>query len=183
MDAAALGFPAAHFDLVIGLAVLEHIRPLKDVLEGIWRVTRNNGLVYLHGGPLWFSRKGHHLVVVGETGRRYHFSNRVGCINPIDDWDHLRLEPVDLQAKLVLRGCSPTDAQAIVHCVYNTESINRYSAQEIRTLFDESRLSIRGCTTSQEPARPDIDLVDVMNRHRLPENEFRTSSIAVLASR
>ena len=183
MDGAALDFPAAHFDLVIGLAVLEHIRPFKQVLESVWRVTRPNGLVYLQGGPLWFSRKGHHLVLIGATGQRWRFNGRDGGINPIEDWDHLRLEPAELLGKLVLRGCSPVDAQAIVDYVYGTELINRYSANELGKFFGESRLTIRRCIPSQEPARQEVVLADLASQYRLPEREFRISSIAFLASR
>ena len=93
MDAIDLDFPADHYDLVLGIAVLEHVRGLGRMLDSVHRVAKPGAHVYLHGGPLWNSNKGHHVVATGPSGKQWRFDEQPGSSNPLEDWEHRLLEP------------------------------------------------------------------------------------------
>jgi putative sugar O-methyltransferase len=61
MLAEKLDFPDDHFDLVFSIAVMEHIKKPRLVLEEILRVTKPGGTIYVQAGPLYFSPFGPHM--------------------------------------------------------------------------------------------------------------------------
>jgi ubiquinone/menaquinone biosynthesis C-methylase UbiE len=84
MDARDLKFPRQEFDLVFGVAVLEHLHNLDKVLAEISRVLVKGGYAYLHGAPLWSCRLDHHVWVRFDDVKYEFHAN-----NPIPDWHHL----------------------------------------------------------------------------------------------
>ena len=60
MDAMALEFPDASFDLVYSYNAFEHFADPAKVLSEALRVTRPGGHVHLHFGPLYGAAKGMH---------------------------------------------------------------------------------------------------------------------------
>ena len=96
MDARDLTFAENSFDIVFGIAVLEHFSNFDKILEEICRVTSPGGFVYMYGGPLWNSALGHHLVVTGPSGTEYHFAKH----NVMQDWLHLLHDRNSLSAEL-----------------------------------------------------------------------------------
>lgn len=59
MDATAMSFADATFDLVISRSAMEHIAPTESVLREIARVTKPGGLVYLGIDPFYWVRGCH----------------------------------------------------------------------------------------------------------------------------
>jgi SAM-dependent methyltransferase len=51
------------FDIVYGMAILEHIPDLDKVTAKIDSLLRPEGVAYLVGCPLWPGSKGHHVIV------------------------------------------------------------------------------------------------------------------------
>ena len=51
------------FDIIYGVAILEHIPDLHKVAAKIDSLLRPDGVAYLQGCPLWPGRLGHHVVV------------------------------------------------------------------------------------------------------------------------
>ena len=180
MDATRLDLPADHFDLVLGFAVLEHVRGPERMLDGIRRVARPGAHVYLHGGPLWNSRKGHHVVAKGPSGKEWRFDGRPGTSNPLEDWEHLRREPPELRDRLVEKGCPTGDADAIVDSVFDSDYINRYPVAHIKRCFAASGFATLECIESKHGRESDGMLAELSRRHAMPESEFETDSIEFL---
>ena len=64
MDATAMSFADATFDLVVSRSAMEHIAPTESVLREIARVTKPGGLVYLGIDPFYWVRGCHKRGVV-----------------------------------------------------------------------------------------------------------------------
>ena len=179
MDARNLEFPANHFDIVLGMAVLEHLRELDVVLRNVRRVLRPNGHAFFHGGPLWNSYFGHHLVLDAPSGRQFRFW---GPDCPIENWDHLLLEPQQMQAKLLSQGCEQADCKAIVDYVYGSDLINRYSSDVILGHIKNNNFRILDLKVQQRKESeltPDISQ-KLSDKLGLPRSEFLTSSVEIL---
>ena len=120
MDARALEFPDGEFDIVLGIAVLEHLLDLDRVLAEIFRVLARNGGAYLHGGPLWSCGRGHHVWVQAD-GVKYEFNAN----NPVPDWSHLILDRDEMKSCLEERRIPAAHARKIVEWIYDDPRLNR----------------------------------------------------------
>jgi len=141
LDAREIGerFAAASLDAVFGVAVLEHIDGLERFFSGVAKAMRPGGLMYAHGGPIWSSSRGHHVVVTGET-RSYRFG--VNELNPIPDWAHLHLSRSEMIDTLTARDVPPGDAEKIAFFVYDGDEVNRKGYRAICDAFDASELKL-----------------------------------------
>lgn len=88
MDAHAMAFPDASFDLVFSIATFEHCRDPRKVLEEILRVLVPGGCAYIQAGPLFFSPFGHHMFGFFDD----------------QPWIHLRRTPEGIAAHARSRG-------------------------------------------------------------------------------
>ncbi|MBI5235969.1 MAG: class I SAM-dependent methyltransferase [Deltaproteobacteria bacterium] len=61
MDACALEFDDASFDLTLSIATLEHCKDPFKALSEMKRVTKKGGYCYVQAGPLYCSPFGHHM--------------------------------------------------------------------------------------------------------------------------
>lgn len=129
-DALALRevFTKNSFDIVFGTAVLEHIPNIPALLSSIDSILRPGGSVFLSGGPLWTSARGHHVWV--DTARGPIRFNDTSC--PIPDWAHLVFSEGEMQQYLKnLSLFSPADIKKITHWIYQSPRLNRVSDHEI----------------------------------------------------
>ena len=142
MDARELDFPIESFDLVMGIAVLEHFHDFDVVLRRAFDSLVPGGYLYFQGGPLWHSAKGHHLVVEGRTGTKYHFANGP---DPLDDWAHLLHDCKGMKQWLIeSRDIDPGDAEVIADYVYNSPLINRAKWKDILRICHDSPFQVAG---------------------------------------
>ena len=137
-------------DFVFGIAVLEHIQDFSTVAVNISRVLKLDGLAFLQGYPLWPGPIGHHVYVSDDPGagtsgqprseKTYKFNDP--DVNPVPDWAHLVLRPMELVDLLVERGVGSRDSELIRGCVYNepgaifASGTNFASASQIVRAFD-----------------------------------------------
>lgn len=129
-DALALHdvFTKNSFDIVFGTAVLEHIPDIPTLLSSIDGVLRPGGSVFLSGGPLWTSARGHHVWV--DTARGPIRFNDTSC--PIPDWAHLALSEAEMQQYLkTLSLFTDADIEKITHWIYRSPRLNRVSDHDI----------------------------------------------------
>jgi ubiquinone/menaquinone biosynthesis C-methylase UbiE len=136
-DARKMEFEAESFDIVFGVAVLEHILELDEVLEEINRVLNKNGFAFLHGGPLWSCARGHHLWIHVD-GTAYKFNDN----NPIPPWHHLIYNKSEMREFLESKNISSAHTEKILNWVYNVPNINRYYYEDYIRFFEESVLSM-----------------------------------------
>lgn len=154
-DVGDIGFDKKCFDIVYGVAILEHIPDLEKCVAKIDDLLRPDGVAYLQGCPLWAGSHGHHVWVLKEEGDydselTPEIENRTnGPLfsfvekdkNPIPHWAHLVLTPDSLTEFLTKENVSESHARRIINFVYNVDGTmigccsNFKSASEIIKTF------------------------------------------------
>jgi SAM-dependent methyltransferase len=179
MDVRKMDVPEQGYDLVIGIALLEHLGDMPVALKNIFRATRPGGYIYFHGGPVWNCSKGHHLWADGADGREYRFNGD----NPVPDWGHLCKDEAAMSQLLIGAGYSQGDVQSMVDWIYHSPQINRMTAVEIARCFEESpfRLLARTEDRGHEPGGDTA--AELTNLYGHPLSEYAVSSISFLAER
>lgn len=136
------------FDIIYGIAILEHIPDYAPLVATLRRLLADDGVAYLQGCPLWPGTLGHHVYyapddpnfeatfAAGGGTRRdilYSFTGN----NPIPHWSHLALEPEELIDLLKSKGIDPRDAEGMVRYIFNQDGTmqgscsNYLSASEV----------------------------------------------------
>jgi glycosyltransferase involved in cell wall biosynthesis/SAM-dependent methyltransferase len=133
-DFSTVDLPEHSFDIVYGIAILEHIPDVEAIALAVRRMLKPGGLAYLQGCPVWTGALGHHLYLDAsqleakstpwEEGRSragvvYSFTEEAK--NPIPHWAHLNRTPTGLRDLLIERGTPAEDAKQIVNYVYNLD--------------------------------------------------------------
>lgn len=126
------------FDVVFGVAVLEHLYPLGKILKRLHRVMPRGAIAFLLGGPVWTSDVGHHLWVKCADGTRYRFTEN----NPVPDWGHLLFDEPELIERLTAQGLAADHVERIARWVYHSDTINRYTLAQFEDFFERSRFKI-----------------------------------------
>jgi glycosyltransferase involved in cell wall biosynthesis/SAM-dependent methyltransferase len=137
------------FDLVYGIAILEHIPDFAGVVAACKRVLAPDGIIFLQGCPIWGGSVGHHVWYEPDsddddmrvrfsaggpkTGKDllYRFSD--AAHNPIPNWAHLSHAPAELSALLARDGVPEAHADGIVDYVYNLSGNVTGSCSNFRT--------------------------------------------------
>ncbi len=137
LDAREPYFEEESFDVIYGASVLEHLQQLPDILTENCRLLRPGGLVCLHGGALWSSHWGHH-VWVHTQGTKYEFNAN----NPVPDWGHLYLSPLEMFEYLVERNVPTRHAELICDWIYVRQDINRYTINDYLSMIHDAPLDL-----------------------------------------
>lgn len=143
-------FPDDYFDVIFGVALLEHINASPIMLKQMHSVLKTGGTIYLAGRPLWTSKVGHH--VWEDFGDKYYHFNDIS--NPIPDWHHLIIDSQEMINFLTEEKLVPQEhAEKIVNYIYKGESLNRISYSKLVSVFRGSNFVIIGeyKKTGKEP--------------------------------
>lgn len=156
-DASDADLPEQSFDIIYGIAIIEHVPDFERLCKAIKRFLKPNGVVYFQGCPMWAGTLGHHVWYSPDqegdfeatfaTGggkkskpMQYSFTEN----NPIPDWAHLAMSPAELELLLVEeKGIPAKHAEGIVKYVYNLDGTmigscsNFYSASEVLGVMKE----------------------------------------------
>jgi SAM-dependent methyltransferase len=128
-DMGDLDLGSDRFDIVYGVAILEHVPDLNKVAHQIRRILAPGGIAYLQGCPLWASRIGHHVIVrkekydcgLGEEPapfeNLYDFADEKK--DPIPGWSHLTCSADAMIEILEQRRLPRQHAERIAQFVYN----------------------------------------------------------------
>jgi glycosyltransferase involved in cell wall biosynthesis/SAM-dependent methyltransferase len=195
-DVADLGSAAEAFDIVYGIAVLEHIPDLERVCVAITNLLQPEGVAYLQGWPLWLGPVGHHVYYRADASTEaenglgaadpsvgepilYRFDDPLK--NPIPDWAHLSLAPDDLTAVLTENGVPAAHASGIARSIYNLDGdltgccSNFLSSGEILDVIG------RHFSIAAERILSDADENEhyLKARMRYPEEELRTQGLKI----
>lgn len=76
------------FDYIFGIALIEHVINLSELMQEVKRLLKIDGCAFLQGNPIYTSPNGHHLWVKTDT-THYTFYNEN---NPFRPWEHLSLK-------------------------------------------------------------------------------------------
>ncbi|MFN3255112.1 MAG: methyltransferase domain-containing protein [Ilumatobacter sp.] len=153
----ALEFPDASFSMLFGRAVLEHISGLDHFLAECHRVLEDGGVLYLDGGPLYLSPKGHHMAVKGADGTHYGFDVMPDLL---PDWCQLTHDRESLEDYLRESTEVGDDAAIIAEYVFTSPEQNRLAASEIILAFARSPFEHVSHEKLCVPTLPPLDLVE-----------------------
>lgn len=135
-DIGALDFPDNSFSMVYGRAVLEHISDMDDFLLECDRVLETGGVLYLDGGPLYYSPRGHHMAVKGPSGTHYGFA---GMPDLLPNWCQLESNEDELFEHLTtVKDIPEADARVVANYVFTSPEQNRMSATMVKEAFGRS---------------------------------------------
>ena len=135
-DIGALNFADDSFSMVYGRAVLEHISDMDDFLLECDRVLEPGGVLYLDGGPLYYSARGHHVAVKGPSGTHYGFAKMPDLL---PNWCQLESNEDEVFEHLTtVKGIDEADARVVAHYVFNSPEQNQMSATMVQDAFARS---------------------------------------------
>ncbi|MDX4067252.1 glycosyltransferase [Aliarcobacter skirrowii] len=154
MDANNTIFKDSSFDVIFGSAVLEHISNLDIFLKEMYRILDKNGIVVLHGSPIWNSHCGHHVYVHIDDAK-YEFCN----FNPIPDWGHLLYSPKEMKTILLSKGIPEKHIEAICNMVYDSNLLNRLTYDDIMELMKKTDFKILEISTARW-TKPTKELIE-----------------------
>ncbi len=144
-DASDLDLPDESFDIIYGIAIIEHVPNFEKLSKAIKRLLKPDGVIYFQGCPMWAGTLGPHVWYAADPGDQgdgtknpkpiqYSFTHN----NPIPDWAHLAMSPEQLADLLVAeKGLPRSHAEGIVKYVHNLDGTmigscsNFFSASEV----------------------------------------------------
>jgi len=154
-DASDADLPEHSFDIIYGIAIIEHVPDFEKLCVSLKKFLKPDGVIYFQGCPLWAGTLGHHVwysPVAKEAGKitakhggketnplHYRFTSN----NPIPDWAHLAMAPAELEVFLVKEGLPKEHAAGIVKYVHNLDGkmigscSNFFSASEVLKVMQE----------------------------------------------
>ena len=143
-DAGQLDLAEHSFDVIYGIALLEHIPDYTPLVDTVARLLAPDGVAYLHGDPLWTGPYGHHIYC-GQSAdpsgdARYRFNQPES--HPIPDWAHLTMDESAMSTFLKENGIPDGDAREIVDFIYGLDMkslgdfSNKKSALQVMAAFD-----------------------------------------------
>ncbi len=157
-DASDADLPEQSFDIIYGIAIIEHVPDFERLCNALKRFLKKDGVIYFQGCPMWAGTLGHHVwyspdsdedfeTVFAKGGGKkskpmqYSFTDN----NPIPDWAHLAMTPDELEQFLIdEKGLPPTHAKGIVEYVHNLDGTmvgscsNFFSASEVLAVMRDS---------------------------------------------
>ena len=143
-DAGKLDLGDKPFDIIYGIALLEHVPDYGPLVDTVRRLLAPDGVAYLHGDPFWTAPYGHHVYCVADGtpgGVKYKFHDPE--TNPIPSWAHLVTPPEEMSEFLRNKGLPPNEVSEIVTFVYGLETYvhgncsNQKTPSEVRRAFEE----------------------------------------------
>jgi trans-aconitate methyltransferase len=148
------------YDLIFGIAVLEHLPMLERVLREAASLLNPGGIVALHGGAFWSNKFGHHVFVHIE-GTKYEFNGN----NPVDDWSHLYFDQEQMYESLMtVKGIPESHAKAIVEYVYKDPILNRYHYEDIINAYSLAGFTIKNLRRSNWGSQPKDHIIQRINQ-------------------
>lgn len=129
-------FESETFDIVFGVAILEHIHNTELLLDQIYSVLKPNATALLHGGPIWTSAIGHHTWVECDQ-TKYRFNDKT---NPIPDWHHLILNFNEMIDFLINeKNLTRQHAISVANYIYKDTDLSRMSYSDYINAFKKSK--------------------------------------------
>lgn len=176
-DVGDMELEESSFDVIFGIAILEHIPDFSRVMDVCKRVLAPNGVVYLQGCPVWGGSLGHHVWFEPSTidndmrerfaaggsktspDPKYRFSDNAS--NPIPNWAHLALSPAELSEYLVKHSVPQADADGIVDYIHDLTGENAGSCSNFKTASEII-----------QAFRPSFEVTAISWQYQIETNEF-----------
>lgn len=136
-NACATGLPDGCADIVLGLAVLEHIHDMVGFAREVERLLRPGGVFLVWGG--WFRTfsQGTHVYFEAKNGIVYRYNDKKATL--IQPWEHLLVDQPTLSRRLEERGLDSEDAAALAKQVYDLQHLNCLAPSQVEEIFRAQR--------------------------------------------
>lgn len=129
------------FDIVFGIALIEHVYDLNGLISEINRMLKQDGIAFLQGCPMYCSALGHHVHIKTNNELKYEFCKK--SKNPFLPWEHLCFQSdSDCFDALIKKGIPDQDANLIIEQLYSknfnhiTKRITSEILKEISKISD-----------------------------------------------
>ncbi len=149
MNAEAMEFEPATFDLILSISTFEHFSNGAQVLREMYRVLKRGGSALFSFQPVWTCSRGHHL---------HHIPAVAKLIPP---WGHLLWD-----AEAMYRACQghwPADApmslEKVIEWIYKGDEINRMDIVTLQDMFYRSEFQIEWITPLLDDESNDKPLI------------------------
>jgi len=169
MSAENMGFEDQKFDVIFSGNCFEHIFDVPSALAEMYRVLRNDGILFTKFSPIWSGPIGHHTWVWDED-------NVVAFWQPggvFPDWYHLSHSEEEL-SEFLEEKYNPKLKADILKYVYRSNDINRWiDTQYINEISNYNYNPIINHTIKSRH-HPSNQVLETI-RHKYPEvTDFRT---------
>lgn len=127
-----LAYPDGYFDIIFGVALLEHVHNPQSLAEKCSKLLdKQHGFCFLQGSPVWTSYQGHHIIC-RLSGREI----RPDKNPPLEDWQHLCLSTHDAAVSAFQdRGFPHEDAVFLAKKLLDDQHISRIVPTDIIEKF------------------------------------------------
>jgi MoaA/NifB/PqqE/SkfB family radical SAM enzyme/SAM-dependent methyltransferase len=125
-------FEDEKFDLIFGIALLEHVLKPTELAREISRLLKTGGNAYLQGWPMWCGPEGHHMWA--KLTKEYYFNNHDACCV---SWYHLTSPTQEeFTQHMLARGVILEDIPILYDFAIKNPHISRLSSSEIIEAFE-----------------------------------------------
>lgn len=168
-------FEPASVDMVVSVALLEHLQDFSIAMEEIHRVLKPGGIACLQGNPIWSSWNGHHVWVDCEN-RAFRFNDP--ALNPLPDWGHLAYDQEELAAIMARDELTDNQIRAIFALVFESDLINRMGTIEMMEAIFGSLFRTGATVIETSSLRlPDPTLLDRLKHRTRKDQRFDVSEV------
>ncbi len=115
------------FDIVFGIALLEHVHNIKGLFEKVRDILKPNGFALLQGNPMYCSACGHHIWI----NEKFGFDKNLGKINPFEPWEHLMYNTREDIEQLFIKKGFPENEIKLMLNQYFSDLLNKYRTNDI----------------------------------------------------
>lgn len=136
-----LDYPDGYFDIIFGVALLEHVHHPKSLAEKCSKLLdKEHGFCFLQGNPVWTSAQGHHIIC--HLGDQYIHPDNIPPL--LENWQHLCMRTHEEAISVFQqRGFSHDDAVFLSNKLLNDPHISRITPTKIINSF----VDLPGITT------------------------------------
>lgn len=130
------GMPDKHFDVIFGIALLEHVSNPEALASECERMLKDDGICFLQGCPMWTEPHGHHIYIKNTDGSQFLFHDET---NPFEAWAHLVLSKDEISNKLKSKNISDEHIGQLIHFITESDCISRLSPSYLIEKFQANR--------------------------------------------
>lgn len=128
------------FDVVISLAVLEHVYDLDSYINESMRVMKKGGIGYFRWGPMFYSTHGHHSGWISSN-----FLNGKNIKDVVGDWNHLLMDKNELITHIkpqlsfnkINEAKLDQQLEHLMYYIYEKNDLNRLHWENYISVFNK----------------------------------------------
>jgi len=169
------------FDLIYGVALLEHVLNPEELARKVLMLLKKDGKAYLQGNPFWTGPTGNH-VYVKTASKFYHHTNENAGYTVFDNWYHLTYPSKgDFTEYMLSKGVTQEDILPIYKNVFEHPHISRLAPTEVIKAFTDIKefdVDVLRLYTEEEPN----EYYNIA-KSKYTEDDLKTRGVTLLISK